>query len=108
MQDCNSVKTDDWNAGRIEILMEMWPTHTAPEIGAVIGKTKNAIIGKARRLGLVAKRPARPHGARERSCSRQSLEAWPPEKVAKLRELWPDNEHRIPSLPKLKFMGELS
>src|SRR3546814_204812 len=38
----------------------MWPDHTAVAIGRLIGRTRNAVLGKADRLGLPAKRDAHP------------------------------------------------
>ena len=43
-----------WTAERIERLIELWEEGvTTAEIGRRIGVTKNAVIGKVHRLGLV-------------------------------------------------------
>lgn len=41
-----------WTAAQIETLCEHWGSKRASEIGALIGKTGNAVIGKANRLNL--------------------------------------------------------
>lgn len=46
-----------WNAEHIEILKREWTKgSTASEIGKMIGKTRNAVIGKAHRLGLESRK----------------------------------------------------
>ena len=45
-----------WTSEEDAILVRLWPTDPARNIGALMGKTKNAIIGRAGRLGLENKR----------------------------------------------------
>jgi GcrA cell cycle regulator len=54
----------NWNAAAIDKLRTLWAgPHSAAEIGHLMGITKNAVVGKAHRLGL----PARPSPIRERA-----------------------------------------
>lgn len=46
---------DIWTPERVKILKDMWPNHSSREIGAVLGMTRNAILGKVHRLGLDTK-----------------------------------------------------
>jgi len=48
-----------WSAEQIDILTNLWPTHSAKVIGEKVGKTRNAVIGKARRMGLTGKKAQR-------------------------------------------------
>ena len=45
-----------WAETEIKTLERLWETLPAKEIGALVGKTKNAVIGKANRLGLPMKK----------------------------------------------------
>lgn len=47
-----------WTVEQVAILRELWPQkeHTARAIGAIVHMTKNAVISKANRLHLPAKR----------------------------------------------------
>lgn len=48
-----SLGYTSWSAEHIEILKREWAKGlTSSEIGKMIGKTRNAVIGKAHRLGL--------------------------------------------------------
>lgn len=44
-----------WGSEALDTLTALWPTHSAKEIGDLVGKTRNSVIGKARRLGLAQK-----------------------------------------------------
>jgi GcrA cell cycle regulator len=63
---------DTWTPERIDKLRELWPTHSAAEISALIGGgiSRSAVIGKAHRLGIVdrdhPKKCFRPSGHRTR------------------------------------------
>jgi len=52
----------EWNAERVEELTKLWATGlSASEIGRKLGITKNAVVGKVRRLDLAMRRqPATP------------------------------------------------
>lgn len=44
----------DWTADKIEMLRQLWSSgDTTAQIGAKLGCSKNAVIGKAKRVGLV-------------------------------------------------------
>ncbi len=44
-----------WPANRIETLLTLAPAHTPREIATAIGVSRNAVIGKPRRLGIPVK-----------------------------------------------------
>jgi GcrA cell cycle regulator len=47
----------EWNAERVEELTKLWATGlSASEIGRKLGITKNAVVGKVRRLDLAMRR----------------------------------------------------
>lgn len=46
-----------WTEARIAKLRELWPIQSASQIGTALRVTKNAVIGKAHRLGLQRKEP---------------------------------------------------
>lgn len=56
---------EDWTPENIRILTELWANESlsARQIGNVIGMSKNAVIGKAGRLGL----PRKKRGVRQQS-----------------------------------------
>ena len=45
-----------WTPENIEMLRLKWPTHSATEIGKILGVSRNVIIGKVGRLGLKKER----------------------------------------------------
>jgi len=45
----------EWNETTVGTLKDLWPTHTARHIATELGTTRNAVIGKARRLKLKSK-----------------------------------------------------
>lgn len=50
----------EWTKEEIDTIKELWGTKTASDIGKIIGRTKNAVIGKMRRIrenGHVLKEP---------------------------------------------------
>jgi hypothetical protein len=44
-----------WSPNDIETLKSLWATHSAAIIGLQIDKTRNAVIGMSRRMGLPSK-----------------------------------------------------
>ena len=52
----NRYQGNEWADEHIDILTEKWSSHSAAEIGVMVNKTRNAVIGKAARLGLARKR----------------------------------------------------
>lgn len=72
------MRQDLWTEEEIKILVRLWPdvnkTLRTTDIGALVGKSKNAVIGKAGRLGLENKRPmpSQPqfHGERKKRTPR--------------------------------------
>lgn len=46
-----------WTANKVAYLKARWGTCSASEIGRVLRVSRNAVIGKAHRLGLPAKEP---------------------------------------------------
>lgn len=45
-----------WSPQEIDLLAQLWPTHSGTQLGSLMGKTRNAIIGKAHRIGLPPKK----------------------------------------------------
>src|SRR5437764_44459 len=53
-EPATTAKIETWTADRIEQLTQLWEEGvTTAEIGRRIGVTKNAVIGKVHRIGLV-------------------------------------------------------
>ena len=44
-----------WTEGEVKVLTELWGQHTSTEIGERLGRSRNSIIGKAKRLRLTEK-----------------------------------------------------
>lgn len=89
--------TIDWTDEQIEELIRLWNEgHPTSEIGRLLGTTKNAVVGKAHRMGLT---------------KRQSPIRKKPEvsRVIRLNELragmccWPIGE---PGTPEFRFCGK--
>lgn len=90
-----------WTDERIEQLKELWSEGlTTGEIGKRLGVSKNAVVGKAHRLGL----KGRPSPIKRAKNSRQSSPA-PKEKDKKIRSVvdlsantcrWPIGDPREP------------
>jgi len=108
-----------WDDKVVERLKELWPTHSGAIVAEMINRefklqlSRNAVIGKAERLGL-ARKPS-PLGkayhthyrcasvnhqsaplvkarvAENRSVVNSSRGPWSDESIARLRELWPTN-----------------
>ncbi|MDE2470059.1 MAG: hypothetical protein KGL35_15270 [Bradyrhizobium sp.] len=46
-----------WTKSECDYLIQAWPRHSARVVAKALGTTRNAVIGKAHRLGL----PGKPH-----------------------------------------------
>lgn len=53
-------RSDFWTPERVRILRTLWGTIPARVIGERLGVTKNAVIGKANRLGLARQPTGKP------------------------------------------------
>jgi len=51
--------SDIWTPAKIQLLCDMWPNHSAREIAAALGTTRNAVLGRKHRMGLDHKGMAR-------------------------------------------------
>ncbi len=67
--------TDGWSAERTAFLKSNWTSTSATYLGTLMGLTKNAIIGKAHRLGLERKKAQPTYSGRPKV--RKSLQAQP-------------------------------
>ena len=57
----NMPPNHEWTAERVEELTKLWATGlSASEIGRCLGITKNAVVGKVRRLDLAMRRAPAP------------------------------------------------
>jgi len=52
----------EWTRSAIDILEKEWPIKSGSEVGEILGCSKNAVIGKAHRLGLASGRKSFPNG----------------------------------------------
>lgn len=52
-----------WPDEHKELLQREWPHKSAGEIAPLVGRTRDAVVGQAHRMGLPSKRPARPRKA---------------------------------------------
>src|SRR3990167_3512329 len=56
-----SIHLGAWTLAKVEILTRRWLTHSASQIGQMVGLTRSAVLGKANRLSLPTKKqPAKP------------------------------------------------
>ena len=89
----------DWTSERIGALTKLWNGGlTTREIGLRLGVTKNAVVGKAHRLGLSKRQSPiveRPRGA----------EVIPLEKLTAGMCSWPEGD---PGTPDFRFCGQPS
>lgn len=67
-----------WTDARIVMVKELWPSESAADIATGLGGgiTRNAVIGKARRLGLASKKADR--AAEKKSRKRRPAQPKPP------------------------------
>jgi len=75
----HATRQGGWTPEQVETLRRLWPDESvsAAEIGRRIGKSRSAVLGRVWRDGHTPRR------------SNEEL-AWPPERIARLRELWAD------------------
>ena len=90
-----------WTDKHVATLRKLWPTgQTAASIGKLIGKSKNAVIGKAKRLGLATKSGV--ERAEERRM-RELLESQAQEQTFTKKCAWPIGD---PLQPDFHYCGE--
>ena len=87
----------DWSGERVEILTELWSQGVpANEIGRRLGATKNAVVGKAHRLGLPRRESPISGGRRKPGIVRL-------EKLSAGMCSWPEGD---PGTPGFRFCGK--
>ena len=87
----------DWIAERVETLTELWNQGVpASEIGRRLGVTKNAVVGKAHRLGLPRRESPIGRGTRKSGIVRL-------EKLSAGMCSWPEGH---PGTPGFRFCGK--
>lgn len=101
MTGSNLILDNPWPEDAVRMLIRMWVDgDSAGQIGKVMGKTRNAVIGKVHRLGLTrsesTKASIRPRITKSTATKRSSFNLTGPRKV------------RPPTLPKEKVNGVLS
>ena len=64
-------RADGWPADRIAILRRMAPDNSASTIALAVGVTRNAVIGKAQRMGIKLRGRSEAAGAREAYLARE-------------------------------------
>ena len=63
----------DWSPAAVVALRDLWGmSRSAAQIARALGTTKNAVLGKAHRLGLSRMTPALAHGAALRRARREA------------------------------------
>jgi GcrA cell cycle regulator len=101
-----------WTDERIKILTHMWAdaSNTASLIGEAIGMSRNAVVGKRKRLGLPERRNGRqvrntePQEAKPQKLKRQPK----PQKFRGKRFLIPSSKRALPKLePKSQIVMEV-
>lgn len=59
-----------WSESDVSKLKELWPIEKAEYIAMILGRTKNAIFGRAFREGLMEKKAGRPVGIKKDELNR--------------------------------------
>ena len=92
----NMPPSHEWTVERVEELTKLWATGlSASEIGRRLGITKNAVVGKVRRLDLAMRRaPAPP----KRELNVVTLDRLKADQCS-----WPEGE---PGSPNFRFCGK--
>ena len=74
----NMPPNHQWTAERVEELTKLWATGlSASEIGRRLGITKNAVVGKVRRLDLAMRRAPAPPQKKTQYCHSRQAEIKP-------------------------------
>ena len=74
----NMPPNHEWTAERVEELTKLWATGlSASEIGRRLGITKNAVVGKVRRLDLAMRRAPAPPKKKTQHCHARQVESKP-------------------------------
>lgn len=64
-----------WHALEVDLLDKLWGHKTAAEIGALLSRTRNSVIGKANHLGLDSLKDL-PNGDEHRTPYLHELCSW--------------------------------
>jgi GcrA cell cycle regulator len=82
-EKANNNHETPWTDDRVNWLKELWNTGMrASQIGRLIGVSRNAIIGKANRLGLVGKPKPAGQTTNDKVHKARALRHWTPPPVA--------------------------
>lgn len=87
-----------WPQGDIETLKQLWPDESSAAIAGVLGRTRNAIIGMAHRLGLPIKNKSGDTRKGQERAPRRVAQR--PRKIRVVRKVGPPEQSQPISLMK--------